>query len=128
MGFKDEFKQFAIRGNALDMAAGIIIGAAFNKIVQSIVNDLVMPPIGLMIGGVDFRDLQVVLQEQLLLPDGTIEQAEVAIRYGMFVTTVIEFLIIAFTVFVMVKFMSKLITLRDLRFRQRGRAPEEGEA
>jgi len=112
MGFIDEFKQFAVKGNAMDMAVGIIIGAAFNKIVQSIVNDLIMPPIGMLIGGVDFKDLKVVLKEAVLKVDGAVDKAEVAMRYGLFLNTVIEFLIVAFSVFCIVKFMNKLVSLR----------------
>jgi large conductance mechanosensitive channel len=112
MGFIQEFKEFAVKGNALDMAVGIIIGAAFNKIVQSIVNDLIMPPIGLAIGGVDFKELKFVLKEAVLGPDGAETAAEVAMRYGMFLNTVIEFLIIAFSVFVVVKFMNRLVSMR----------------
>lgn len=102
-GFIQEFKQFAVQGNAIDLAVGVIIGAAFNKIVQSIVNDLLMPPIGLAIGGVNFRDLQIVLKAA----EG--EATEVAIRYGQFINTVVEFMIIALSVFVVVKLMNKLI-------------------
>lgn len=112
MGFVQEFKEFAVKGNALDMAVGIIIGAAFNKIVQSIVNDLIMPPIGLLIGGVEFKDLKLVLQEAEKQLDGT-EVAEVAIRYGQFLNTVFEFVIIAFSVFIVIKFMNRLIKKRE---------------
>lgn len=112
MGFVQEFKEFAVKGNALDMAVGIIIGAAFNKIVQSIVNDLIMPPIGLLIGGVEFKDLKLTLQAAEMQLDGT-EVAEVAIRYGQFLNTVFEFVIIAFSVFIVVKFMNRLIKKRE---------------
>jgi large conductance mechanosensitive channel len=105
--FIEEFKSFALKGNAVDMAVGIILGAAFNKIVNSIVNDLLMPPLGLAIGGVNFEDLRVVLKPA---ENGL---SEVAVRYGMFVNTVIEFLIISMTVFVVVKLMNKLISRRD---------------
>lgn len=118
MGFVQEFKEFAVKGNAMDMAVGIIIGAAFNKIVQSIVNDLIMPPIGMIIGGVDFKNLTVVLKAGV--PEhpgygGTTVAAvpDVAIRYGMFLNTVIEFFIVAFSVFVLVKFMNRLIRKRE---------------
>ena len=113
MGFVQEFKEFAVKGNALDMAVGIIIGAAFNKVVTSIVNDLVMPPIGILIGGVDFKNLRVVLKDAVLNADGSQQFAEVAIRYGMFINIVIEFLIIAFSVFCVVKFMNTLIKGRE---------------
>lgn len=118
MGFMQEFKAFAVKGNALDMAVGIIIGAAFNKIVQSIVNDIIMPPIGLLIGKVDFRELRVPLQdavaEHVDEAGKTIAAVpEVAIKIGSFLNTTIEFLIIAFTVFCMVKFMNRLIRNRE---------------
>ena len=119
MGFVSEFKEFAVKGNAMDMAVGIIIGAAFNKIVQSIVNDLIMPPIGMIIGGVDFKNLRVPLKEGVTeVKDAagavtTPAIAEVAIRYGSFINTVIEFLIVAFSVFCIVKFMNRLIRKRE---------------
>jgi large conductance mechanosensitive channel len=108
MGFFQEFKEFAVKGNVMDMAVGIIIGAAFNKIVQSLVNDIIMPPIGLMLGGTNFKDLAYVLKE------GVGEEVpEVAIRYGAFVNTVVEFLIIGFSVFIVVKVMNRLIRKRE---------------
>ncbi len=119
MGFISEFKEFAVKGNAMDMAVGIILGAAFNKIVQSIVNDLIMPPIGMALGEVEFKDLKVTLKEAApVVVDAagavtTPEVAEVAIRYGMFINTVIEFLIVAFSVFMIVKFMNRLIRKRE---------------
>jgi large conductance mechanosensitive channel len=119
MGFVQEFKEFAVKGNAMDMAVGIIIGAAFNKIVQSIVNDLIMPPLGLVMGKVDFKDLSVVLQKAASAqtdPDGKVitpAATEVAIRYGQFINVIIEFVIVAFSVFVMVKFMNRLIRKRE---------------
>lgn len=113
MGFIDEFKAFAVKGNALDMAVGIILGAAFNKIVQSIVNDLIMPPIGLLIGGVDFKDLKITLQEAVEAAEGVAAQAEVSMRVGLFLNTVFEFIIVAFSVFCVVKFMNRLIAGRQ---------------
>jgi large conductance mechanosensitive channel len=113
MGFLQEFKEFAVKGNAMDMAVGIILGAAFNKIVQSIVNDLIMPPIGLLIGGVNFKDLTIELRESYV-PEGAAEAVPaVTINYGMFVNTVIEFVIVAFSVFCIVKFMNRLIRKRE---------------
>jgi large conductance mechanosensitive channel len=111
MGLVKEFKEFAVKGNAMDMAVGIIIGQAFNKIVTSIVNELIMPPIGLAIGGVPFKELKWVLRvgDAAAKP----EVPEVAILYGAFVNTVLEFLIIAFTVFIVVKFMNRLIRKRE---------------
>jgi large conductance mechanosensitive channel len=129
MGFIQEFKEFAVKGNTLDMAVGIIIGAAFNKIVTSLVNDIIMPPLGMAINGVDFKDLKIVLKEGVPAaagPDGTIttpEVAEVAIRWGMFINEIINFLIVAFTVFCMIKFMNKLMTMRPRLPFERAAAP-----
>lgn len=92
-----EFKEFAMRGNVIDLAVGLVIGAAFSKIVTSIVNDIIMPPIGIMIGGVDFSDLRIVLKEA----QG--EVAEVSMNYGILVQTIVEFVIIAFAVFIVIK-------------------------
>lgn len=102
----EEFKTFAIKGNAVDMAVGIILGAAFTKVVNSIVSDLIMPPLGVVIGGVDFSNLQIVLVK------AAGEAPEVAIRYGAFISNVIEFLIVAWAVFVVVKIMNRIIALR----------------
>lgn len=112
MSFVSEFKEFAVKGNAMDMAVGIIIGAAFNKIVNSIVSDIIMPPIGMAIGGVDFKNLQLVLKEASTSAAGEALPA-VAIRYGVFLNTVIEFLIIALSVFVVIKFMNRLLRKRE---------------
>lgn len=109
-----EFKQFAVKGNAIDMAVGVIIGGAFGKIVTSIVNDIIMPPIGWLIGGVDFKDLKVVLKdavpEQLDEAGNVVQKAvaEVTLNYGVFIQNVIDFIIIAFCVFMLVKFITNL--------------------
>ncbi|HRZ87255.1 MAG TPA: large-conductance mechanosensitive channel protein MscL, partial [bacterium] len=97
-----EFKDFAMRGNVVDMAVGIIIGAAFGKIVSSIVNDVIMPPIGLLTGGVDFKNLMITLKPAA----GDIPA--VTLRYGVFINTVIDFVIVAFAIFLMVKAMNTL--------------------
>ncbi len=112
MGFIQEFRDFAVKGNALDMAVGIILGAAFNKIVTSLVNDIIMPPLGILIGGVDFKNLQVVMRDARVNEAGA-EVAAVAIRYGLFINTVIEFLIVAFSVFMVVKVMNRVIRKRE---------------
>ena len=112
MGFVSEFKEFAVKGNAMDMAVGIIIGAAFNKIVNSIVSDIIMPPIGMAIGGVDFKNLQIVLKETSVSAAGETLPA-VAIKYGAFLNTVIEFLIVALSVFVVIKFMNRMLKQRE---------------
>lgn len=102
MSIAKEFKEFAMKGNVVDMAVGIIIGAAFGKIVSAFVTNVVMPPLGLLIGGVDFTDLKVVLKEA----QG--EAAEVAINYGAFVQTVFDFVIVAFAIFMAIKAMNSL--------------------
>jgi large conductance mechanosensitive channel len=99
-----EFKEFAMRGNVVDLAVGVIIGAAFGKIVTSLVNDVIMPPIGYLTGGIDFKNLKVVLKDG----DPTKKLAEVAINYGSFINTVIEFLIVAFCIFMVVKAINSL--------------------
>lgn len=110
--FAEDFKAFAVKGNAIDMAIGIVIGAAFNKIVNSIVTDLMMPPLGLLIGGVDFKNLQVVLQEGKAATEGTPAVAEVAIRYGAFLNSIMEFLIVGLSAFIAVKVMSRVMQAR----------------
>ncbi|MEE4249413.1 MAG: large conductance mechanosensitive channel protein MscL [Alcanivoracaceae bacterium] len=110
MGMVKEFKEFAVKGNVVDMAVGIIIGGAFGTIVKSLVSDVIMPPIGLMLGGVDFTDLFVVLKgegEFVTLADATAAGA-VTINYGLFINNVISFVIVAFAVFLLVKSINKL--------------------
>jgi large conductance mechanosensitive channel len=97
-----EFKAFAMRGNVVDMAVGIIIGGAFGKIVSSFVADVIMPPIGLLLGGVDFSDLAITLKAA---EEG---QPAVMLKYGMFISTLIDFLIIAFAIFMVIKGMNAL--------------------
>ncbi len=104
--FIQEFKQFAIKGNAIDMAVGIIIGTAFGKVISSIVEDIVMPPIGWLIGGVDFSDLKVTMPSIVI--SGVEQMKTVTINYGNFFQTVINFLIIALCVFLMVKSINRL--------------------
>ena len=102
MSFTSEFKDFAMKGNVVDMAVGIIIGAAFGKIVASFVADVLMPPIGLALGGVNFSDLAVVLKEAVG------DEVAVKLAYGKFVQTIIDFIIIAMAVFVGIKAMNSL--------------------
>lgn len=101
-----EFKEFAVKGNAVDMAVGVIIGGAFGKIVSSIVDDIIMPPIGWLIGGVNFSDLKYTLP-QVEIP-GVTAAAPATINYGNFLQTLLDFIIIAFCVFMMVKGINKL--------------------
>lgn len=102
MSIVKEFKEFAIKGSAVDMAVGIVIGAAFGKIVTSLVSDVIMPPIGLLLGGVDFKNLKVILKA------ATAEAPAVALNYGQFVNSVIDFVIVAFSIFLVVKGLNTL--------------------
>lgn len=102
MGMLKEFKEFAVKGNVVDMAVGILIGGAFGKIVSSFVSDVVMPPIGMALGGVDFKDLQIVLQEAVMEGEEVLTEL-VAVRYGSFIQTVIDFIIIASVIFLAIK-------------------------
>ena len=102
-----EFKQFAVKGNMIDMAVGIIIGGAFGKIVSSLVNDVLMPPLGLLIGGVDFADLKATLKQASVNELGEAIPA-VTLNYGTFIQTAIDFLIIALVVFMMIKAINSL--------------------
>ena len=108
MSMLQEFKAFAMRGNVVDMAVGIIIGGAFGKIITSVVNDVIMPPIGILIGGVDFADLKIVLKQAVVDAAGVETAPAVAINYGLLVNNVINFLIIAFCIFMVVKAMNSL--------------------
>ena len=108
MGFIKEFKAFAIKGNVMDMAVGVIIGGAFGKIVTSLVNDVIMPPIGLVVGGVDFTDMKLTLKQQVLDAAGEVLTPAVTWNYGAFIQQVVDFTILAFCVFLMVKIMNTI--------------------
>jgi large conductance mechanosensitive channel len=108
MGFLKEFKEFAVKGNVMDMAVGVIIGGAFGKIVTSVVNDIIMPPVGLLIGGVDFSDMKLTLKQAVLDAAGAVVTPAVTWNYGAFVQQVVDFTILAFCVFLMVKLMNRL--------------------
>ena len=107
MGLTKEFREFAMRGNVVDLAVGVIIGGAFGKIVASLVNDMIMPPIGYLINGVKFSDLKYTFKEAVLNVDGTVKEAAVSLNYGSFIQAIIDFLIIAFAVFLMIKAMNR---------------------
>lgn len=107
MGFLKEFKDFAMRGNVVDMAVGVIIGGAFGKIVTSIVNDILMPPIGYILGGVKFKDLAYTLKEAVMEGE-TVKEAAVTINYGNFIQVVVDFIIISFCIFMMIKAMNTM--------------------
>jgi len=102
MGIINEFKKFAMRGNVLDMAVGIIIGVAFGKIVSSLINDVIMPPIGLLLGNVDFSKLAITIQEAAAGSEA------VTIKYGVFINAILDFLIVAFAVFIVIRQMNRL--------------------
>ncbi|MEZ4397580.1 MAG: large-conductance mechanosensitive channel protein MscL [Candidatus Krumholzibacteriia bacterium] len=102
MSMMSEFKSFAVKGNVMDMAVGIIMGGAFGKIVASFVNDVLMPPIGMLLGGVDFTSLALTLKK------ATPDAEAVMLKYGAFVQSVVDFLIIAFAIFMMVRWMNRL--------------------
>jgi large conductance mechanosensitive channel len=109
MGMLQEFKEFAVRGNVVDMAVGIVIGAAFGKIVTSLVSDIIMPPIGWITGGIDFSDMKWVIRAaDNSNPAHKIP--EVAVAYGSFINSIIAFVILAFAIFILVKIVNKLYT------------------
>lgn len=116
----NEFKKFAMRGNVVDMAVGIIIGAAFGAIVKSLVDDLIMPPIGMLLGNVDFSNLYLVLKDGAAAAAPYVSLAEakkagaVTLNYGMFINAVVSFLIVAFSVFVLVRTMNRLKAEEDV--------------
>jgi large conductance mechanosensitive channel len=109
-GFLDEFRKFAMRGNVIDLAVGVVIGAAFGKIVTSLVNDVIMPPLGLLIGGLDFSDFFLALKG-----DGTFatlaeaqKAGAVTLNYGLFINTVVQFVIVAFAIFLVIRQVNRL--------------------
>ena len=110
-----EFKEFTLRGNVIDLAIGVIIGAAFGKIVTSFVNDILMPPIGLLLGKVDFSNLFINLSGQ---PYGSLEEAQAAgaatINYGLFINTVLDFIIVAFVIFLLVRQVNRMRREREV--------------
>jgi len=108
MGMLSEFKEFAMRGNVIDLAVGVVIGAAFGKIVSSLVSDVILPPIGWLIGNVDFSQLKWVLVDGVAATAASPEVKEVAISYGLFINAVIQFAIVAFAIFVVVKAINSL--------------------
>ena len=107
MSIAGEFREFAVKGNVVDMAVGIIIGGAFGKIVTSLVNDVIMPPIGLLLGGVNFTDLAVTLKASIG------DAAAVTLNYGRFIQTVVDFLIVAWAIFLLVKGLNTLRRKQD---------------
>ncbi len=107
MKFLKEFKEFAMRGNVIDLAVGVIIGAAFNKIVSSLVSDIIMPPLGLLLGGVDFKDFAITLKEAVG------DDPAVLLNYGVFIQNILDFVIVAFSIFLAIRVMNKLREKQD---------------
>jgi large conductance mechanosensitive channel len=120
MGMMQEFEEFAVKGNVIDLAVGIVIGTAFGKIVNSLVNDVIMPPIGILISDVDFKSLALTLRHG---PDA---KSTVTLNYGNFIQTVVEFLIIAWCVFLMVKALNQIRRMGEKHLPVPDKRPTEG--
>ena len=120
--FLNEFKQFAMRGNVLDMAVGVIIGGAFGKIVSSVVDDIIMPPIGWLIGGVNFSDLKVTLPSVEVIAGEKLQAA--TINYGNFLQTTLNFLLVAFCVFMLIKVVNKVTAKKEEKPAETPKAPK----
>ena len=127
MAFFKEFKEFALKGNVMDMAVGVIIGTAFGKITTSLVNDVFMPLIGLLIGGVDLGQLNIVLKPEVLDEAGQVVTEAVTLGIGTFLSTVIDFVLVAFVIFLMVKAINQFHKLTKKK-EEEAPAPEEPEA
>lgn len=109
MSITSEFKEFAVKGNMIDMAVGIIIGAAFGKVVNSLVSDIIMPPIGMMLGGVDFRSLYVNLgNARFETMEAAVQAGAPLLKYGAFIATLVDFLIVAWAIFIVVKAINRM--------------------
>ena len=106
--FFEEFKTFAMRGNVIDMAVGVVIGGAFGKISSSIVNDIIMPVVSMLTGGIDFTAWKLVMKEAVLAADGAVVTPEVAINFGNTIAVIVDFIIVAFAVFCMIKALNNL--------------------
>ena len=114
MGFMKEFKAFALKGNVVDMAVGVVIGGAFGKIVTSLVNSIIMPPLGYLLGDKNFEDLSYTLKEAVYDSEGKVipGKEEIALKYGEFIQTCLDFAIIAFSIFIVIKVINRLANLR----------------
>ncbi len=123
--FIKEFKNFAVKGNALDMAVGVIVGGAFGKIVSSLVDDIIMPPIGWLVGGVNFTELKITLASRTI---GDVELPSATINYGNFIQTALNFIIVALCVFLMVKGINKLTKEKEAEAPQTPPAPPQPSA
>lgn len=127
-GLVAEFKKFIARGNVLDMAVGVIIGGAFGNIVTSLVNDIIMPPIGMLLGKVKFDELKLVLQEAVTDADGAVVTDAVTINYGSFIQFILNFLIVAFCVFMVVKAVGKMHAKADAKKKAEEEAAAKAKA
>lgn len=123
--FLDEFKAFAMRGNVIDMAVGVVVGGAFSKIVTSLVNDVIMPCVTLLTGAADFTSLSFVLKPEMKEAGEVISEA-IAINYGSFLQNIIDFVIIAFSIFIAVKLINKLATLKKKEEEEKQSEPPKG--
>ena len=128
-----EFKEFISKGNVMDMAVGLVTGSAFTAIVTSLVNDVISPLIGILIGGLDFSDMKWVIKEAILDAEGAVATPEVAVKYGAFIQAIINFLIVAFVIFLVVKAMNKMREAAEKLSKAEeeaaeGAAPEEAPA
>ena len=106
--FFEDFKKFAVKGNVIDLAVGVIIGASFSKVVTSLVNDIITPPLGLAIGGIDFKDLAIIIKKAQVDTTGKILNPAVTINYGLFLQNIIDFIIVAFCIFLLVKLVNRV--------------------
>lgn len=123
----EEFKTFAMRGNVVDMAVGIILGGAFGKIVSSMVSDLIMPGVGLLVGGVNFTNLRLVLKKAVTNAKGEVVEPAVSINYGNFIQVTVDFIIISFAIFLLVKGINALSQLKEKEAQENPSAPEVPE-
>ncbi len=121
--FLKDFKEFALKGNIIDMAVGVIIGGAFGKIVSSLVNDIIMPLVGVATGGMNFTDLKWVVQKGITEGE-TVIQPEVTMNYGAWIQTIVDFIIVAFCIFIMIKFMNQLRRKKEEEAAAPAPAPE----
>lgn len=124
MSFLQEFKEFAMKGNVIDLAVGVVIGGAFGKIVSSLVSDLIMPPIGLITGGLNFTDLKLVLRPETVDAAGKTLPA-VTLNYGNFIQTSVDFLLVAFSIFLVIQGMNKLRRFKKAEAEAQPAAPPE---
>ncbi|XKT75328.1 MAG: large-conductance mechanosensitive channel protein MscL [Patescibacteria group bacterium UBA2103] len=115
----NEFKEFAVKGNVIDLAVGVVIGGAFGKIVTSLVNDIIMPPVGILLGGVNFSEFAFTLRA------ATEEAPAVIIRYGAFITTILDFLIIAFAIFIVIKQINRLKKKEEKKIEKKAEESKE---